>query len=105
MLKATASRFRDVLEHVACCLLFLGTGLAAMVGRAQASPSCDAVNAGAFNLTNTALGPASSSILFAWADGDKITLTLASADGISRTDGFYHGSTFAAGTFGPLEQV
>jgi len=73
-----------------------------MVTPVQASSSCSAVNSGAFNLTNTSLGASSSSILFAWAVGDQITLTLSSSDGISRIDGFYHGSTFAAGTFGAL---
>jgi hypothetical protein len=78
---------------------------AAMVAPAQASASCSAVNSGSFNLTNTDLGASSSSILFAWAVGDQITLTLSSSDGTSRTDGFYYGPTFAAGTFGPLQTV
>jgi IPT/TIG domain len=74
-----------------------------MVTPVQASASCSAVNSGAFNLTNTTLGASRSAILFGWFVGDQITLTLSSSDGNSRIDGFYHGSTFAAGTFGPLQ--
>ena len=76
-----------------------------MVTPVQASASCSAVNSGAFNLANTTLGASSSSILFGWFVGEQITLTLSSSDGNSRSDGFYHGSTFAAGTFGPLQTV
>jgi hypothetical protein len=78
---------------------------AATITPVQASASCSSVNSGAFNLTNTSLGASSSSILFGWFVGDQITLTLSSPDGNSRTDGLYHGSTFAAGTFGPLRTV
>jgi hypothetical protein len=63
--------------------------------QAQLSASCTAVNSGAFNLTDTSLGPLSSSSLISWFVGDQITLTLTSSNGISRTDGFYNGS-FAA---------
>ena len=48
----------------------VGGLFASMVAQVQASTSCDAVNAGAFDLTNTALGPSSSSILFGWSVGD-----------------------------------
>ena len=74
-----------------------------MIAPAHASASCDAVASGAFNLTNTALGPSHSSLLFSWEIGDRITLTLSSSDGISRQDGLYSGPTFASGTFAPLE--
>jgi hypothetical protein len=85
---------RSLTRLVLCVGVAIGLH-AAMVAPAQASASCTAVNSGAFNLTGTALGASSSSPLFAWAVGDQITLTLASSDGISRTDGFYNGS-FAA---------
>jgi hypothetical protein len=89
---------------VLCVGMAIGLHVAT-VAPVQASASCSAVNSGAFNLTNTALEASSSSILFTWAVGDQITLTLSSSDGTSRTDGFYHGSTFVAGTFGPLQTV
>jgi hypothetical protein len=95
---------RQLARYALCVSMAIGLHTAT-VAPAQASTSCSAVNAGAFNLTNTTLGASSSSILFGWAVGDQITLTLTSSDGASRTDGFYHGSTFAAGTFGPLQTV
>jgi hypothetical protein len=95
--------WRSLARPVSCVGMAIGL-YAAMVAPVQASASCSAVNSGAFNL-NTTLGASSSSILFAWAIGDQITLTLSSSDRTSHTDGFYHGSTFAAATFGPLQTV
>ena len=75
--------------------------LAATAAPALASSSCAAVNAGAFNL-NATLSASSSSILTAWDVGDQITLTLSNPVFGSSIDGFYHGPTFASGTFGSL---
>lgn len=95
---------RMLARLVLCAGMVIGLH-AAMVAPVQASASCSAVNSGAFNLTNTTLGASSSSILFGWFVGDQITLTLSSSNGNSRIDGFYRGSTFAVGTFGPLQTV
>jgi hypothetical protein len=90
--------------------IFLCIGLvcglhAATVVPVQASSSCDAVNAGTFNLTNPAFDLGNTAILTGWTVGDKITLTLTDAVGFNHLDGFFHGPTFASGTFGALEQV
>ena len=69
-----------------------------------ASPSCDAVNAGAFNLTNPALDLGRSALLTNWAVGEQLGLTISDATGRVLTDGFFHGPLTLAG-FGPLEQV
>ena len=102
MLKSGHRNIRRSLKRLACCMGIAGALSAAVVVQAQASASCDAVNAGAFELTNTALGPSSSSILTSWTVGDILTVNITSADGLSRTDGLYHGPTFAVGSFGPL---
>lgn len=103
MLKSGHRKIRRTLKRLACCLGIAGALSAVLVVQAQASASCDAVNAGAFELTNTALGPSSSSILTSWSVGDILTVNITSADGLSRTDGLYHGPTFDAGAFGPLD--
>ncbi len=102
MLKSGHRNIRDTLKRIACCIGIAGALSAAVVVQAQASASCDAVNAGAFELTNTALGPSTSSILTSWTVGDVLSVNITSADGLSRTDGLYHGPTFAIGSFGPL---
>src|SRR5580704_805325 len=102
MLKSGHRNIRRILKRLACCVGIAGALSAAVVVQAQASASCDAVNAGAFELTNTALGPSSSSILTSWAVGDILTVNITSADGLSRTDGLYRGPTFLPGSFGPL---
>jgi hypothetical protein len=78
---------------------------AVAVTQVQAAPSasCTAVNGGAFNLTNPPFDLGNTSILFSWAVGERITATFTDAVGISHSDGFFHGPTFAAGTFGALE--
>ena len=103
MLKSGHRNIRRTLKRLACCIGIAGALSAAVVVQAQASASCDAVNAGAFELTNTALGPSASSILTSWTVGDVLTVNITSADGLSRTDGLYHGPTFAVGSFGPLD--
>jgi hypothetical protein len=85
---------RSITRLVLCASIAVGLHAATVVS-AQASTSCTAVNSGAFNLTDSALGASSSPSLLAWAVGDQITLTLTSSDRISRTDGLYNGS-FAA---------
>ena len=102
MLKSGHRNIRRILKRLACCVGIAGALSAAVVVQAQASASCDAVNAGAFELTNTALGASSSAILTSWAVGDVLTVNITSADGLSRIDGLYHGPTFAVGSFGPL---
>jgi hypothetical protein len=102
MLKSGHRNIRRILGRLACYMGIAAALSAAAVVQAQASASCDAVNAGAFELTNTALGPSSSSILTSWTVGDVLTVNITSADGLSRTDGLYHGPTFAVGSFGPL---
>ena len=102
MLKSGHRNIRRSFKRVACCMGIAGALSAAVVVQAQASASCDAVNAGAFELTNTALGPSSSSILTSWTVGDILTVNITSGDGLSRTDGLYRGPTFAVGSFGPL---
>jgi len=102
MLKSGNRNIPRTLKHIAWCIGIAGALSAAVVVQAQASASCDAVNAGAFELTNTALGPSSSSILTSWAVGDILTVNITSADGLSRTDGLYRGPTFLPGSFGPL---
>src|SRR5580704_8243391 len=102
MLKSGHRIVRHTFRLLACWMGVAGALSAAMVAQAQASASCDAVNSGAFELTGTALGPSSSAILTSWAVGDVLTVNITSADGISRTDGLYHGPTFAVGSFGPL---
>src|SRR5580704_10623113 len=102
MLKSGNRNIPRTLKRIAWCIGIAGALSAAVVVQAQASASCDAVNAGAFELTNTALGPSSSSILTNWAVGDVLTVNITSADGLSRVDGLYHGPTFAVGSFGPL---
>lgn len=92
----------EVLKRVARCLTIVGALSTAAAMQAQASPACDAVNSGALTLTNTALGPSTSAILTNWSVGDVLTVNITSSDGISRTDGLYHGPTFAPGMFGPL---
>jgi hypothetical protein len=103
MLKSGHRNIRGTLKLLACSIGIAGALSAALVVQAQASASCDTVNAGAFELTNTALGPSSSSILTSWTVGDVLTVNITSADGLSRTDGLYHGPTFVAGVFGPLD--
>jgi hypothetical protein len=102
MLKSGYRNIRRTLKRIAWSIGIAGALSAAVVVQAQASASCDAVNAGAFELTNTALGPSSSSILTSWTVGDILTVNITSADGLSRTDGLYHGPTFLVGSFGPL---
>ena len=102
MLNSGHRNIRRTLKRLACCIGIAGALSAAVVVQAQASASCDAVNSGAFELTGTALGPSSSSILTSWTVGDVLTINITSADGLSRTDGLYHGPTFAVGSFGPL---
>src|SRR5580698_9676203 len=101
MLKSGHRNIWRALARLICRIGFLGALSAAMVSQAQASASCDAVNSGAFELTNTALGPSSSSILTGWSVGDILTVNITSADGLSRTDGLYRGPTFLPGSFGP----
>ena len=103
MLKSGHRNIQRILKRLACCVGIAGALSAAVVVQAQASASCDAVNAGAFELTNTALGASSSSILTNWTVGDVLTVNITSADGLSRIDGLYHGPTFAVGSFGPLD--
>ena len=102
MLKSRQRNIRRILKRLAGGVGIAGALSAAVVVQAQASASCDAVNAGAFELTNTALGASSSSILTSWSVGDLLTVNITSADGLSRTDGLYHGPTFSVGSFGPL---
>jgi hypothetical protein len=87
------------LASVLSAALFMGS--AAPV---QASPSCDAVNSGAFNVSAGQFAPNITAILFNWSIGDTITLTLSDLDGFSHTDGFFHGPTITVADFGPLEQ-
>jgi IPT/TIG domain len=102
MLKSGHRNTRLALKRLACYMGIVGMLSAASIVQVQASASCDAVNSGAFELTGTALGPSSSSILTSWAVGDVLTVNITSADGLSRTDGLYHGPTFTVGSFGPL---
>jgi hypothetical protein len=102
MLKSGYWNIRRTFKRVACSIGIAGAMSAAVIVQAHASASCDAVNSGAFELTNTGLGPSASSILTSWAVGDVLTVNITSADGLSRTDGLYHGPTFAVGSFGPL---
>ena len=73
--------------------------------QAQPSAACNAVNLGAFDLNITTVGPSTSSILTNWNVGETLTVRITSSDGISRSDGLFHGPTFAAGTFGALQTV
>jgi large repetitive protein len=89
-------------KRLVCLLGVIGLFAVTVVQAQAQSASCMAVNAGAFTLTNPALGPANSSILTNWNVGEVLTVVMSSADGISRSDGLFHGPTFAAGTFGAL---
>jgi hypothetical protein len=86
------------------CFLGVAGLFAATIPQAQAQPSaaCNAVNAGAFELNITTVGPSTSSILTNWNVGETLTVSITSSDGISRSDGLFQGPTFAAGTFGAL---
>jgi large repetitive protein len=86
------------------CFLGVAGLFAATIPQAQAQPSaaCNAVNVGAFELNITTVGPSTSSILTNWNVGETLTVSITSSDGISRSDGLFHGPTFAAGTFGAL---
>jgi hypothetical protein len=86
------------------CFLGVAGLFAATIPQAQAQPSaaCNAVNVGAFELNITTVGPSTSSILTSWNVGETLTVSITSSDGISRSDGLFHGPTFAAGTFGAL---
>jgi hypothetical protein len=92
-------------------IFFLGVAglFAAPIPQAQAqaqpSAACNAVNLGAFQLNITTVGPSTSSILTSWNVGETLTVRITSSDGLGRTDGLFHGPTFAAGSFGPLSTV
>jgi len=104
MLKSDGRSIWRALSYFLCCAGLAGGLSVALVAPSRAqtvSTSCAAVNSGAFNLA-AALSPSSSSILTAWNIGDTVNLTLSSADGISRTDGLYHGPDFTAANFGAL---
>jgi hypothetical protein len=103
---------RPLISTIRMCLICVlgAAGLfAAPIPQAQAqaqpSAACNAVNLGAFNLNITTVGPSNSSILTNWNAGEILTVRITSSDGISRSDGLFHGPTFAAGTFGALSTV
>jgi hypothetical protein len=96
------------LKRAILCLGIVGALHAAATTRADAafSASCAAVNSGSFNFSNPAFDLGNSSILTSWTVGERITATFTDALslGVSHSDGFFHGATFAAGTFGALNQ-
>ena len=93
------------LKRAILCMGLVGALHAAATTQAMASAACtvvaNSVATGGFNFSNAAFDPSNSSILTAWAAGDRITVTFTDAVGFSHIDGLYHGPNLAS--IGPLQ--